>query len=118
MRELSGSVEAACGLGLADAVVDLVETGTTMRAAGLEEVQVIMKTQACLVSNKQSKHLKIIDLLKTRVEGYLTATRYQMISYNIERSKLPEASKVTRCHSCFSITPFCDILRICVLIST
>ena len=31
VRELSGSVEAACGLGLADAVVDLVETGTTMR---------------------------------------------------------------------------------------
>lgn len=94
VRELSGSVEAACGLGLADAVVDLVETGTTMRAAGLEEVQVIMKTQACLVSNKLSKHQKIIGLLKTRVEGYLTATRYQMISYNIERSKLPEASKV------------------------
>jgi ATP phosphoribosyltransferase len=94
VRELSGSVEAACGLGLADAVVDLVETGTTMRAAGLEEVEVIMKTQACLLSNKSSKHQAIIDLLKTRVEGYLTATRYLMISYNIERTKLPEASKV------------------------
>ena len=34
IKEVSGSVEAACGLGLADAVVDLVETGTTMRAAG------------------------------------------------------------------------------------
>jgi ATP phosphoribosyltransferase len=32
--EVSGSVEAACGLGLADAVVDLVETGTTMRVSG------------------------------------------------------------------------------------
>lgn len=38
VSEISGSVEAACGLGLADAVVDLVETGTTMRAAGLEIV--------------------------------------------------------------------------------
>ena len=36
VRFVSGSVEAACGLGLADAVVDLVETGTTMKAAGLE----------------------------------------------------------------------------------
>lgn len=42
---VSGSVEAACGLGLADAVVDLVETGTTMRAAGLEVVHDILSTQ-------------------------------------------------------------------------
>jgi ATP phosphoribosyltransferase len=34
IRSISGSVEAACGLGLADGIVDLVETGTTMRAAG------------------------------------------------------------------------------------
>lgn len=95
VRELSGSVEAACGLGLADAVVDLVETGTTMRAAGLEEVEVIMKTQACLLGNKVSKHQPIIALLKTRVEGYLTATRFVMISYNIERSQLTEAVKIT-----------------------
>ncbi len=45
IKYVSGSVEAACGLGLADAVVDLVETGTTMKAAGLEEVHIIMSTQ-------------------------------------------------------------------------
>ena len=38
IKVISGSVEASCGLGLADGIVDLVETGTTMRAAGLEEV--------------------------------------------------------------------------------
>jgi len=38
ITEVSGSVEVACGLGLADAVVDLVETGRTMRAAGLEAI--------------------------------------------------------------------------------
>ena len=43
MRFVSGSVEAACGLGLADAVVDLVETGTTMKAAGLEVIAEVMK---------------------------------------------------------------------------
>ncbi len=45
VKFVSGSVEAACGLGLADAVVDLVETGTTMRAAGLEIVVDILKTE-------------------------------------------------------------------------
>lgn len=76
IRVLSGSVEAACGLGLADAVVDLVETGTTMRAAGLEEVAVIMKTEAALIASRHSKHSRAIALFKTRVEGYMTSTRY------------------------------------------
>ena len=95
IREISGSVEAACGLGLADAVVDLVETGTTMRAAGLEEVAVIMRTQATLIANKQSKHKAVISLLKTRIEGYLTATRYMMISYNVGRANLAAAISIT-----------------------
>lgn len=50
IRFVSGSVEAACGLGLADAVVDLVETGTTMKAAGLEIVGTVLETEVCFVS--------------------------------------------------------------------
>jgi len=53
INRVSGSVEAACGLGLADAVVDLVETGTTMRAAGLEIICEILETE---VSSKDSAH--------------------------------------------------------------
>merc|ERR1719261_2449715 len=49
IRVVSGSVEAACGLGLADAVVDLVETGTTMRAAGLEIVSEVFASEALLI---------------------------------------------------------------------
>ena len=45
ITDISGSVEAAVGLGLADAVVDLVETGTTMRAAGLCVAENLMQTQ-------------------------------------------------------------------------
>ena len=43
IKYVSGSVEVACALGLADGVVDLVETGTTMRAAGLEIISTIMQ---------------------------------------------------------------------------
>lgn len=75
---VSGSVEAACALGLAEAIgimgcgrrreglvrpymmsfltVDLVETGETMRAAGLEVVSSIMATEAVLIGNKNSTH--------------------------------------------------------------
>jgi len=48
IKYVRGSVEAAIGLGLADGIVDLVETGTTMRAAGLEVVHSIMSTQTVL----------------------------------------------------------------------
>eukprot|EP00529_Nitzschia_sp_RCC80_P030300 CAMPEP_0113493568 /NCGR_PEP_ID=MMETSP0014_2-20120614/28658_1 /TAXON_ID=2857 /ORGANISM="Nitzschia sp." /LENGTH=295 /DNA_ID=CAMNT_0000387433 /DNA_START=111 /DNA_END=998 /DNA_ORIENTATION=+ /assembly_acc=CAM_ASM_000159 len=92
---VSGSVEAACGLGLADAVVDLVETGTTMRAAGLEVVHEILDTQAILIANPNSEHKEIISVLKKRIEGYLTATKYVMIVYNVSTDILQDAIKIT-----------------------
>jgi len=95
IKVISGSVEAACGLGLADGIVDLVETGTTMRAAGLEEVSTIMKTQLVLISNPQTAHPELVEKIRKRLAGYLTASRYVMISYNVHRSTLPQASKVT-----------------------
>lgn len=92
---VSGSVEAACGLGLADAVVDLVETGTTMRAAGLEVVHDILSTQAILISNPHSAHQDIVNLLKRRIDGYITSTKYVMIMYNVVNELLEEATKIT-----------------------
>lgn len=68
-------MEAACGLGLADAVVDLVETGTTMRAAGLEIVADVLKTEAVLISSKSCPHPQLVQLIKKRIEGYITAAK-------------------------------------------
>jgi len=92
---VSGSVEAACGLGLADAVVDLVETGTTMRAAGLEVVHDILSTQATLISNPATKHQALINKLQKRLEGYITSTKYVMVMYNVSNELLDEAVKIT-----------------------
>ncbi|CAN0138405.1 unnamed protein product, partial [Laminaria digitata] len=75
IKYVSGSVEAACGLGLADAVVDLVETGTTMKAAGLEVVADVMESQCLLIVGKQTKHRAMVDLIVRRIEGYLTAEK-------------------------------------------
>ena len=69
---ISGSVEAACSLGLADAVVDLVESGDTMRAAGLEAVTSIMETESVLISNKgMSEHEDLTRMIKKRIKGQL-----------------------------------------------
>jgi len=95
IKFVSGSVEAACALGLADAVVDLVETGTTMKAAGLEVVGDVLQTEAIMIASKTSRHPDIVKLIAKRIDGYMTATRYMMISYNVSRDKLPAAAKVT-----------------------
>ena len=95
VKYVSGSVEAACGLGLADAVIDLVETGTTMRAAGLEVVCEVMSTQAVLISNPQAKHPKLVSLLNKRIQGCLAAQKYTMMNYNIPRAKISDAFAIT-----------------------
>jgi len=56
--ELSGSVELAPGLGLADCIVDLVESGRTLRENGLREVEVIDESTGRLVVNRASYQLK------------------------------------------------------------
>lgn len=92
---VSGSVEAACGLGLADAVVDLVETGTTMRAAGLEVVHDILDTQAVLITNPNSKHADIVSKIQKRIDGYITSTKYVMIMFNVSNELLQNALVIT-----------------------
>jgi len=95
INTISGSVEAAVGLGLADAVVDLVETGTTMRAAGLRVCEDVMKTQAVLISNPHTTHSALVRKICQRFEGYLTSTKYALMSYNIPRTLLAEAVLIT-----------------------
>jgi len=95
IKFVSGSVEAAIGLGLADAVVDLVETGTTMRAAGLTMSSTLMETQACLISNPHTKHHELVKKLSARIRGYIDSTKFQLINYNVSRANLPAALQIT-----------------------
>ncbi|CAN0305490.1 unnamed protein product, partial [Ectocarpus fasciculatus] len=95
IKYVSGSVEAACGLGLADAVVDLVETGTTMKAAGLEVVAEVMDSQCLLIVGKDTKHREMVDLIVRRIEGYITAEKYLMVSYNTSKENLEACKKVS-----------------------
>jgi ATP phosphoribosyltransferase len=93
--ELSGSVEAACALGVADGIVDLVESGETMRAAGLKAIDTVVDTQAVLIKSKNPTNPELIELITSRIKGVITAQRYVLCQYNIERSRLVEATKIT-----------------------
>ncbi|KAI8983045.1 mitochondrial carrier domain-containing protein [Pilobolus umbonatus] len=95
---VSGSVEAACALGLADGIVDLVESGETMRAAGLHDIKTIMTTEAVLMSNKNSTHKDLIKKIASRIRGVITASKYVLCTYNIERKNLARASAITPGH--------------------
>ncbi|KAJ1832966.1 ATP phosphoribosyltransferase (ATP-PRTase) (ATP-PRT) [Coemansia sp. RSA 2706] len=91
VRFVSGSVEAACGLGLADGIVDLVESGDTMRAAGLHAIDTILDTESVLITNRHQRFPKLVDTIKQRVEGILMARKYVLCQYNIKRTALDRA---------------------------
>jgi len=95
IKELSGSIEAACELGLAHAVVDLVESGETMKAANLEIVSEIMSSECVYIANEKYTVHDVAQSLKFRFDGIITAERYAMIEYNIPREKLCEGEKIT-----------------------
>eukprot|EP01125_Pyxidicula_operculata_P001411 TRINITY_DN11306_c0_g1_i1.p1 TRINITY_DN11306_c0_g1~~TRINITY_DN11306_c0_g1_i1.p1 ORF type:complete len:293 (-),score=61.11 TRINITY_DN11306_c0_g1_i1:26-904(-) len=95
IENLSGSVEIACALGLADAIADLVETGDTMRATGLEEVSTIVHSEAVFITNPHTEHEDIAKKLMLRMKGVLTAEKFVMVEYNIEKSNLSSVAKIT-----------------------
>ncbi|KAF7362510.1 hypothetical protein MVEN_00598700 [Mycena venus] len=95
---VGGSVEAACALGLADGIVDLVESGDTMRAAGLHAIATLLESEAVLIKSTVPKHPEfapLIDLVTSRIAGVIAAAKYVSCQYNISRDKLPEATRIT-----------------------
>lgn len=93
--ELSGSVEAACALGVADGIVDLVESGETMRAAGLEAIDTVVESQSVLIKSGSPSNPELVELIAARIRGVIAAQKYVMCQYNVERVKLPEVTKIT-----------------------
>jgi len=107
---VTGSVEVACSLGLADAVVDLVETGTTMRAAGLEVVSTIMSTETVLITkeNNPPNISSLVTKIAQRIEGYLIATKHVMVTYNVRACDIQKASDITPGMESPTVTPLKD----------
>ncbi|RYP54198.1 hypothetical protein DL768_000977 [Monosporascus sp. mg162] len=92
--ELSGSVEAACALGVADGIVDLVESGETMKAAGLKPIDTVIETSAILIKSRKPSNPELVDLIAKRIEGVITAQKYVLCQYNVQRSALAAATKI------------------------
>ncbi len=92
---LSGSVEIMIGLGVADAIVDLVETGSTLAANQLRILDEIGRYETVLIQNRQPRDPETADRVVRRLEGVVIARGYSLLEYNIPRNRLPEAEKLT-----------------------
>tara|TARA_R110002124_G_scaffold79307_1_gene210945 strand:- start:117 stop:974 length:858 start_codon:yes stop_codon:yes gene_type:complete len=96
IHQISGSVEIAPNIGLADAIVDIVSSGSTLFKNNLKEVEIIYKSEAVLaVSPKVTPDVqKLIDTLKFRIESVLRARRSKYILMNVPNDKIEEVGKI------------------------
>jgi len=93
---LDGAVENAVRLGVADAVADVVDTGTTLKQAGLVIIgEPILVSQAVLLRGPNTKDSAETENFIRRISSVLVAREYVMIDYDIEQSKVEIASKIT-----------------------
>jgi ATP phosphoribosyltransferase len=92
---LSGSVEVMIALGVADAIVDLVETGSTLAANRLAILDEIGRYETILIQNHERRHAEQADRIVRRLEGVVIARSYSLLEYNVPRDRLAEAEKIT-----------------------
>ena len=93
--ELSGSVEIMISLGVADAIVDLVETGSTLAANRLRVLTDIGSYETVLIQNQQRRNAEMADRIVRRLEGVVIARDYSLLEYNVRRESLAQAEAVT-----------------------
>jgi ATP phosphoribosyltransferase len=96
IHEISGSVEIAPGIGLADAICDLVSSGSTLFTNGLREVEVVLNSEAVLVANKHLSEEKagILANLLMRIDAVKAAKNNKYILLNAPNSQLKNIAAV------------------------
>lgn len=92
---LSGSVEVMIQLGVAEGIVDLVETGSTLVANRLRILEEIGQYETVLIQNGRVRDPETAERLVRRLEGVVIARDYSLLEYNVPRGKLSEAERIT-----------------------
>lgn len=103
---LDGAVESSVRLGVADAIADVVETGSTLRTAGLETFgDPLLKSEAVLIRNADLANSKDLDVLDGRLEGVIVARSWVIMDYDCPEEHLTEAVKLTPGYQSPTISP-------------
>lgn len=93
---LDGAVENAVALGVADAVADVVATGTTLRRAGLEVIgEPILVSEALLIRRVGAEQEPAVETFLRRLHGVMVARSYVLVDYDIPNTALDRACQVT-----------------------
>jgi ATP phosphoribosyltransferase len=96
VTRLDGAVETSIQLGVADAIADVVETGSTLRAAGLETFgETLLESEAVLVRRAGAGEPTGFEVFLRRVRGVLVARTYVMMDYDIPQSAVEDAVALT-----------------------
>jgi ATP phosphoribosyltransferase len=104
-----GAGESAVRLGIADVVADVVETGSTLAAAGLEVFgEPVLESEAVLIRNATADVPAGLDILDRRVEGVLVARQYVLIDYDVRREDLERTVAVAPGRESPTISPLRD----------
>jgi ATP phosphoribosyltransferase len=96
IHEISGSVEIAPSIGLADAICDLVSTGSTLLSNGLKEVEVVLQSEAVIIANKSldAEKRAVLDKLLFRIEAVKKAKNNKYILLNCPNSAIERITSV------------------------
>lgn len=96
IHEISGSVEIAPGIGLADAICDIVSTGSTLLSNGLKEVEVVMQSEAVVIANPElgPERQHILDRLLFRIESVQKARNNKYILLNCPNEAIEKITGV------------------------
>jgi ATP phosphoribosyltransferase len=107
IHEISGSVEIAPGIGLADAICDLVSSGSTLFTNGLKEVEVILKSEAVLTANKNlsEENKTILEKLLLRINAVKTAKNNKYIILNAPNHQLQNIENILPGMKSPTVTP-------------
>lgn len=96
VTRLDGAVETSVQLGVADVIADVVETGSTLRQAGLEIVcDTILESEAVLIRRAGAETPVGFEVFERRVQGVLVARSYVMMDYDIRVERVDEAVAIT-----------------------
>jgi len=96
IHNISGSVEIAPNIGVAEAICDLVSSGSTLFKNGLKEAEVVLTSEACLVKfpGLDKEKQQILDELVFRIKSVLMARNYKYILLNVPNDKIEEVSRI------------------------
>lgn len=96
IHQISGSVEIAPNIGLSDAIVDIVSSGSTLFKNNLKEVEVILKSEAVLAVSPQisNESKAILERLVFRIQSVLRARKSKYILMNVPNNKIQEVSNI------------------------